>query len=44
MIAGACLLGLVVTVAFRIEPKGRALDEVSVATVAPMAVQPVATA
>ena len=29
--AGACLLGLVVTAAFRIEPRGRALDEVSLA-------------
>ena len=38
MIAGACVLGLIVTVAFRIEPKGRALDEVSVASIAPVAV------
>jgi MFS family permease len=29
MIAGGCLLGLLVTVLFRIEPKGRPLDDVS---------------
>ncbi len=39
MIAGACLIALVVTVAFRIEPKGRSLEEVSVGAVGPV-VQP----
>ena len=41
MIAGCCLVGLTVTWIFRIEPKGRSLDEVSGAALAPMATRPV---
>jgi MFS family permease len=39
-IAGGCLLGLTVTWIFRIEPKGRSLDEISGAALAPLAVRP----
>ncbi len=43
LIAGCCVLGLVVTYIFRIEPKGRSLDEISgaeIARLAPRAVPP----
>ncbi|HEY2162042.1 MAG TPA: MFS transporter [Solirubrobacteraceae bacterium] len=37
MIAGCCVLGLIVTWVFRIEPMGRSLDEISGAALAPLA-------
>jgi nitrate/nitrite transporter NarK len=39
-VAGACLIGFVVTFVFRIEPRGRSLDEVSGRTVAQIAPRP----
>ncbi len=39
--AGACALGFVVTYAFRIEPRGRSLDEVSGQAIAALAPRPV---
>ena len=41
MIAGGCLIGLVVTVIFRIEPRGKSLDELSGSVIAPLAQRPV---
>jgi MFS family permease len=41
MISGGCLLGLIVTVVFRIEPKGKSLEELSGDVVAPLAGRPV---
>jgi hypothetical protein len=39
--AGACAVGFVVTLVFRIEPRGRSLDEVSGQTIAALAPHPV---
>jgi MFS family permease len=36
LIAGGCVLGLIVTLIFKIEPKGRSLDEISGAAIAPL--------
>ena len=41
IIAGCCLLGLTVTVIFRIEPKGKSLEELSGAEFAPLRPRPV---
>ena len=41
IIAGGCFLGLIVTVIFRIEPKGRSLDEISGSVLGPLATRPV---
>jgi MFS family permease len=38
-IAGCCLLGLIVTLIFRVETKGRSLNEISGAALAPLAVR-----
>jgi len=40
-IAGACAVAFAVTIAFRIEPRGRSLDEVSGRAVAGLAPRPV---
>lgn len=41
IVAGACLLGFVITYLFRIEPKGRSLDEVSGRTISEISPRPV---
>jgi MFS family permease len=41
LIAGACVVALVVTVAFRIETKGRSVEELSGRHLAPLAARPV---
>jgi MFS family permease len=40
-VAGCCCLGLFITVLFRIEPKGRSLEEISGSAIAPLAGPPV---
>ena len=41
IVAGCCLLGLTVTVIFRIEPKGKSLDEISGAELGSLKARPV---
>jgi MFS family permease len=41
IVAGCCSLGLVITVIFRIEPKGRSLEEISGSALAPLSGRPV---
>jgi MFS family permease len=40
-VAGCCCLGLFITVLFRIEPRGRSLEEISGSAIAPLAGPPV---
>ena len=40
IVAGACIAGLIVTLIFKIEPKGRSLDQISGAEFAPLAGRP----
>jgi MFS family permease len=41
IIAGCCLLGMTVTLIFRIEPKGKSLEEISGAELGPLKARPV---